>query len=277
MFSDSYKIKLVDDVVYEVYGTLETRVDGDIKIDGANPSAEEADEGTDVNSTTGVDIVLNHRLTETGFGDKKSFTAYLKEYMKKWVLYWLKNYSISGNIKINKTCVLKWISVGRVNHKLFNSATSSDIRHSTRSCTKFNFESMFYQYSWPIFVLSVYFAGLSLSWRRTTPTKLTYSRTTSTNTSRNCLAVSRICNFSLVKIWIVMVPLACANIVTSMANKCPYSHFSSTVYWRRNSNWLTRNKKKPSIINKSIPFDVNLSLKILFFFLLFALSFRPIM
>jgi hypothetical protein len=30
---------------------------------------------------------LNHRLSETyAFGDKKSFTAYLKEYMKKLVV-----------------------------------------------------------------------------------------------------------------------------------------------------------------------------------------------
>lgn len=83
MFSDTYKIKLVDDVVFEVYGKLISRSEGDIKLAGSNPSAEEADEGTDSNVETGVDIVLNHRLTETGFGDKKSFTLYLKDYMKK--------------------------------------------------------------------------------------------------------------------------------------------------------------------------------------------------
>ena len=27
--------------------------------------------------------MLNHRLVETGFGDKKGFTDYLKSYMKK--------------------------------------------------------------------------------------------------------------------------------------------------------------------------------------------------
>lgn len=83
MFSDTYKMKLVDDVIYEVYGKLITRSEGDVQIEGFNPSAEEADEGTDSTTTTGVDIVLNHRLTETGFGDKKQFTAYLKDYMKK--------------------------------------------------------------------------------------------------------------------------------------------------------------------------------------------------
>ena len=52
-------------------------------MEGANASAEEADEGCDENSTSGIDIVLNHRLVETGFGDKKGFTDYLKTYMKK--------------------------------------------------------------------------------------------------------------------------------------------------------------------------------------------------
>lgn len=77
-------MKLVDDVLYEVTGKLITRNQGDIQLDGANPSAEEADEGTDANVESGVDIVLNHRLCETyAFGDKKSYTAYLKDYMKK--------------------------------------------------------------------------------------------------------------------------------------------------------------------------------------------------
>jgi len=86
MFSDTYKVKLVDDVLYEVYGKLVTRKHGDVQIEGFNPSAEEASEGTDEAVESGVDIVLNHRLSETyAFGDKKSFTAYLKEYMKKLV------------------------------------------------------------------------------------------------------------------------------------------------------------------------------------------------
>ncbi|KAJ8968576.1 hypothetical protein NQ314_002241 [Rhamnusium bicolor] len=86
MFSDTYKMKLVDEVVYEVYGKLVQRKHGDILLDGANPSAEDADEGTDDAVESGVDIVLNHRLCETyAFGDKKSYTAYLKDYMKKLV------------------------------------------------------------------------------------------------------------------------------------------------------------------------------------------------
>ncbi|XP_011865985.1 PREDICTED: translationally-controlled tumor protein homolog [Vollenhovia emeryi] len=86
MFSDTYKIKLIDDVLYEVYGKLITRKSGDIEIAGFNPSAEEADDGTDEAVESGVDVVLNHRLQETfAFGDKKSYTLYLKDYMKKLV------------------------------------------------------------------------------------------------------------------------------------------------------------------------------------------------
>lgn len=56
----------------------------DIQLEGANPSAEEENEGTDEAVESGVDIVLNHRLCETyAFGDKKSYTSYLKDYMKK--------------------------------------------------------------------------------------------------------------------------------------------------------------------------------------------------
>lgn len=83
MFSDSYKIKLVDEVMYEVTGKLVSRTLGDVQLDGANPSAEEADEGTDAATESGIDVVLNHRLSETGFSDKKQFTVYLKDYMKK--------------------------------------------------------------------------------------------------------------------------------------------------------------------------------------------------
>ncbi|XP_059478082.1 translationally-controlled tumor protein homolog [Neocloeon triangulifer] len=86
MFSDTYKMKLVDEVVYEVTGKLVTRKQGDVQLDGANPSAEEADEGTVEGVESGVDVVLNHRLMETfAFPDKKSYTAYLKDYMKKLV------------------------------------------------------------------------------------------------------------------------------------------------------------------------------------------------
>ncbi|CAH0557865.1 unnamed protein product [Brassicogethes aeneus] len=84
MFSDTYKIKLVDDVIYEVYAKYVSRKHGEVQIEGSNPSAEEADEGTDEAVESGVDVVLNHRLVETGF-DKKGYTVYLKDYMKRLV------------------------------------------------------------------------------------------------------------------------------------------------------------------------------------------------
>merc|ERR1719397_1458367 len=80
-------MKLVDDCIFEVYGKHITRTEGDIQLEGSNASAEEADEGTDAASVSGVDLVLNHRLVETGFGSKKDYTVYLKDYMKKVVKY----------------------------------------------------------------------------------------------------------------------------------------------------------------------------------------------
>jgi hypothetical protein len=86
LWSDTYPHKLVDEVMYEVQGRYVTRKDGEIVLEGANPSQEEADEGTDENSTSGVDIVLDQRLQECfAFGDKKAFMVYLKDYMKKIV------------------------------------------------------------------------------------------------------------------------------------------------------------------------------------------------
>merc|ERR1711913_41696 len=87
LFSDTYKVTLKDNVMYEVVGKYETRKEGEVVLAGANASEECADEGTDESSTSGIDIVLNHRLVETGFGDKKGFTAYLKAYMKKVVAH----------------------------------------------------------------------------------------------------------------------------------------------------------------------------------------------
>lgn len=86
MFSDAYKMKLVDNVIYEVYGKYITRTQGDIQIEGFNPSAEEADEAADGSSQSGVNVVIDNRLCECyAFGDKKSFTLYLKDYMKKLI------------------------------------------------------------------------------------------------------------------------------------------------------------------------------------------------
>merc|ERR1712051_546637 len=82
LFSDTYPMKLVDDCLYEVYGKHISRTEGDIQLEGSNASAEGADgdEGGDSSTVSGVDLVLNHRLTETGFGS-------LKDYMKKVIKY----------------------------------------------------------------------------------------------------------------------------------------------------------------------------------------------
>merc|ERR1711890_105834 len=87
LFSDTYPMKLVDDCIYEVYGKHEVRTLGDVQLEGSNASAEEQEEGTEEASESGVDLVLNHRLVETGFAKKNDYMAYLKDYMKKVVKY----------------------------------------------------------------------------------------------------------------------------------------------------------------------------------------------
>ena len=53
---------------------------------GANPSAEEADEGVEDGSETVNNIVYSMRLQSTSF-DKKTYVTYLKGYMKKVKAY----------------------------------------------------------------------------------------------------------------------------------------------------------------------------------------------
>jgi len=102
LFSDTYKVTLKDNVMYEVVGKYETRKEGEVVLEGANASEECADEGTDESAVSGIDVVLNHRLVETGFGDKKGFTAYLKAYMKK-VLKFLEDEDRASEIDEFKT------------------------------------------------------------------------------------------------------------------------------------------------------------------------------
>ena len=64
-----------------------TRKVGDDFDIGANASAEEGAEGTEEASESGVDLILNHRLVETGFGKKADYMNYLKDYMKRVVTY----------------------------------------------------------------------------------------------------------------------------------------------------------------------------------------------
>lgn len=83
MFTDTYKYEEVDDAFYMVIGKNITVTEDNIELEGANPSAEEADEGTDTTSQSGVDVVIYMRLQETGFQVKKDYLAYMKEYLKK--------------------------------------------------------------------------------------------------------------------------------------------------------------------------------------------------
>ncbi|MEQ2199646.1 tRNA 2'-phosphotransferase [Xenoophorus captivus] len=63
-----------------------TRTEGfDDALISANASAEEACEGNESATFSGVDIILNHKLQETGF-DKKQYMAYIKDYVKAYVL-----------------------------------------------------------------------------------------------------------------------------------------------------------------------------------------------
>ncbi|KAF7670358.1 hypothetical protein LDENG_00252320 [Lucifuga dentata] len=88
MFSDVYKCKLSDDgVFYEVEGKNITRCEGDIddSLIGGNASAEDpTDNQLDSTSVSGIDIALNHHLTETTYS-KKQYIAHVKEYVKSLV------------------------------------------------------------------------------------------------------------------------------------------------------------------------------------------------
>ncbi|WFD36673.1 hypothetical protein MCUN1_003560 [Malassezia cuniculi] len=80
MISDGYRMKEVDDIVYEVDAATITIQDGEVDI-GGNPSAEEASEALDSNAEQVINVVHAYRLQQTSF-DKKSFLVYLKGYMK---------------------------------------------------------------------------------------------------------------------------------------------------------------------------------------------------
>ncbi|GAA53077.1 translationally-controlled tumor protein homolog [Clonorchis sinensis] len=78
MFSDSHKIKLIDDAIYEVdakFVNVSNKVDDSLI--GANPSAEEAGENLDDGVERVIDLVHGNRLCETHF-DQKGFKVYLK-------------------------------------------------------------------------------------------------------------------------------------------------------------------------------------------------------
>jgi len=86
--SDSYPIKVVDDVYYEIEGkNITESADIDDSLIGGNKApegSEAASEEGGVSSSivTGINVVLTHKLVETPF-DKPSFKDWLKTYSKK--------------------------------------------------------------------------------------------------------------------------------------------------------------------------------------------------
>jgi len=80
MFSDAFDLKEVDGIAYEVDCSMITVKEGDVDI-GANPSAEEQEEGLEEGSQTVNNLVHSFRLQQTSF-DKKTYLTHLKGYMK---------------------------------------------------------------------------------------------------------------------------------------------------------------------------------------------------
>ncbi|KJA30232.1 hypothetical protein HYPSUDRAFT_153734 [Hypholoma sublateritium FD-334 SS-4] len=81
LFSDAFPMKEIDGIVYEVDCQMITvKAGADIDI-GANPSAEEQEEGLEEGASQVNNVVHSFRLQSTSF-DKKSYLTYLKGYMK---------------------------------------------------------------------------------------------------------------------------------------------------------------------------------------------------
>jgi len=92
LLSDSYPMKIVDDIYWEVEGKQITiSNDIDDSLIGGNKAPEGADdEAVDSSATKGINVVLNHKLVETPF-DKSSFKDWIKTYSKKLKEYLQEN------------------------------------------------------------------------------------------------------------------------------------------------------------------------------------------
>ncbi|CAL1547811.1 unnamed protein product [Lymnaea stagnalis] len=99
LFTDTYPIEVTGGL-YRIKGKYVTRSD---KVDdallGANPSAEEQSEGTDDTAISGINVILDNRLMPTGFGTKKEYMAYFKDFVKRMEEY---KRSICPNVDIEK-------------------------------------------------------------------------------------------------------------------------------------------------------------------------------
>ncbi|KAL9712908.1 hypothetical protein Ac2012v2_004148 [Leucoagaricus gongylophorus] len=80
MFTDAYKYVEQHDVVWEVDCASIVIKEGDVDI-GANPSAEEQEEGLEDGSKTVINLVHSSGLVQTNFA-KKDYLTSLKGYIK---------------------------------------------------------------------------------------------------------------------------------------------------------------------------------------------------
>ncbi|KAL8711192.1 MAG: hypothetical protein Q9220_004337 [cf. Caloplaca sp. 1 TL-2023] len=110
IISDTYTLIEKEDAVYEVDCKKITL--GNESFDtGANPSAEEAEEGVDDSSKQVIDVVNGFRLNFLGdeasgtraFGTKKDYMGQLKTYMKKVVAKLKENGADEEKIKAFQT------------------------------------------------------------------------------------------------------------------------------------------------------------------------------
>lgn len=88
--SDAYPSRMkFDGAIMEVDGK-NIRIDGGIdeSLIGGNASAEgeDADAGADDGAVTGINILITHKLVETGFA-KKDFKTYIKDLFKKVIAH----------------------------------------------------------------------------------------------------------------------------------------------------------------------------------------------
>merc|ERR1711957_557706 len=84
--SDTYKIKIVDEVILEIECkviTVDPSALDESLLGGANASAEDGpSEDALANMISGPNLVFAHRLQATAF-DKKGWTVYIKDFMKR--------------------------------------------------------------------------------------------------------------------------------------------------------------------------------------------------
>jgi len=94
MFTDVSKFKLVDDLYYLLEGKLTTLKDDiDESKFGANKSAEdEGGDDADTAAVSGVNIVLQNRLQESGF-NKKTYKGHIKEFVGALMKHVQENHS----------------------------------------------------------------------------------------------------------------------------------------------------------------------------------------